>query len=323
MPAKRELEIRACVDAKLPFYVFGYEVRQELIRADLMIIFKKYNEDYTYNSRLPKYNDDAEYRYAWTEAHLGITYVLNGGGNNLAKLPLTEDACYQAYYGDNYKALNQYESGYAFTQQELIDLLNRLWIGAPLYLENENTTIEYRWEEGRLYIDAYFENEHFTQTMDRTWNLNNQGEFDHYIEGCIGNNLDEPNKQYYKVHVSYYFDYGLDVFREEEVDNERALSNPVFEFKDSVLKSCIANSLKLSTGEISTRNQMRSLLVLQCKGVTDLYGLESWNHLKGINLNINSNIDLNPLITMQSLQLLMLTGNNNHFDLSQLKNAPR
>ena len=210
------------------------------------------------------------------------------------------------------RGLEFYEIDHVITQNELIMLLKASWVSMsmPSYLENENTIIEHYWQGTQLHINAFYEGEEYSTVLDKKWFEEDSAEYEHSVEDGVDYDLSvDPDEQYRNVHVWYHKTEGWFVSRDDSFDYQRLTFNPTFNFKDEVLKNCISRLLRLKKGEIPTVEQMRSLLIIDCNDVKDLSGLETWGHLRGLQLNIDTTVDLSVLKTMNTFMFLKLTGN--------------
>ncbi|MCJ8313869.1 MAG: hypothetical protein HRU38_17260 [Saccharospirillaceae bacterium] len=210
------------------------------------------------------------------------------------------------------RGLEFYEIDHEFTKNELIMLLNGDWFRPPSYLENENTIIEHYWQGTQLHINTFYDGDEYSTMIDKQWFEEDivESEYDYFVEGGIDYDLAvDPDEQYRNVYVSYHENDGWYVSRQDSFDYQRLTFNPTFNFKDEILKKCVSGLLNLKNGTIPTVGQMRSLLVIACNNVKDLSGLETWGHLRGLQLNIDTTVDLSVLKTMNTFMLLKLTGN--------------
>jgi len=113
---------------------------------------------------------------------------------------------------------------------------------------------------------------------------------------------------------------------EELVDNNPYQNiYPTFNFSDDNLSKCILKNLKtkanLKNKEHPTRDQMLSLASLSCSNISNLDGIESWNHLLKLNISGTNALDLTPLSKLTNLGHLSLRGDIN-IDASIFENHP-
>jgi len=231
----------------------------------------------------------------------------------------------QSTHKEDKNLIHGYDIGHSFTQDELKDLFYELYPQDLRIFQDirDQINIQYNWFEGRLEIYFDYDGKTYSYIL---YNQDQARKHDELNSGITGqtlskglihiteDNTDELNDNY----TIFYNEGNVYLYKQDGINDEIPKLYPTFNLEDEALKKCILKKLKLPLNATPTREQILSILYLECRNINSLAGLESWDNLKGIKFQGNPPHNLSILKELDSLELLILNGHKFSVDAKQI-----